>query len=137
MNIVKVIIRPATDLSSSILKVTLGHPVVILMSSSRHKKAVFCGSLFDLWSKISNDNLLNFLLETMTNKREEKIGEHWVPGMTHLKQAEKRTKRWSRVSSSAQVGCGLAAVYLDTRTFASNRTTNPKTSMCLRISSTF
>ena len=132
MNIVKVIIGPTTDLSSSILKVTLGHPVVILMSSTRHKKAVFCGSLFDLWSKISN-----FRLETMTNKREEKIGEHWVPGMTHLKQAEKGQKRWSRVSSSAHVGCGLAAVYLDTRTFASNRTTNPKTSMCLRISSTF
>ena len=93
MNIVKVIIRPATDLSSSILKVTLEHPVVILMSGTRHKKAVFCGSLFDLWSKISNDNLSNFLLETMTNKREEKIGEHWVPGMTHLKQAEKRTKK--------------------------------------------
>ena len=88
MNIVKVIIGPATDLCSSILKVTLGHPVVILMSSTRHKKAVFCGSLFDLWSKISN-----FRLETMTNKREEKIGEHWVPGMTHLKQAEKRTKK--------------------------------------------
>ena len=63
------------------------------MGSTRHKKAVFCGSLFDLWSKISNDNLSNFLLETMTNKREEKIGEHWVPGMTHLKQAEKRTKK--------------------------------------------
>ena len=47
---------------------------------------------------------------------------------------KKGQKRWSRVSSSAHVGCGLAAVYLDTRTFASNRTTNPKTSMCLQIS---
>ena len=60
VNIVRIIIWPAADLSSSILKVTLGHQVVIL---TRHRKAVICGSLFHfvVKKKSFDDNLSNFL----------------------------------------------------------------------------
>ena len=88
----------------------------------------FCGKKKVIWWQFVKFPLGN-------NDKQEGRKNRWTLGSWHdpFETGRKKDKK----GGVEFLGCGLAAVYLDTRTFASNRTTNPKTSMCLRISSTF